>query len=213
MYHFLRRSFAAILLLLIPAAAIAETFKAGQDYEVIQSTAPQKLAGKNILVQEFFSYACPGCYHLEPTIAAWLNKKPKNVIFERIPVIFQPAWEPYAKAYYTAQSLDVLKKIHPALFKALHQDRRNLTSEEEMSKFFVENGVKNQDFSSVYDFAPGMIPRLNKAMELMRTYQVREVPVLVINGHYKLTLSMAKSEERFITILNFLIKEAQKNGS
>lgn len=203
MYRFLRRC--AVLLILVPGIVLAAAFEAGKDYEIIRGATPIK--GKKVLVQEFFNYACPGCYQMEPTIQTWIAQKPAYVNFERVPVVFRASWEPYAKAYYTAKSLGVEAKMDPVLFKSVQNGRR-LSSPEEMAQFFAENGVKKQDFESVYDFTPGMTTRLNNAMGLMQTYQIREVPVVVVNGYYKLTRSMAQSDDRFLDILNFLVNQA-----
>lgn len=204
MYRFLRRC-AAVLLILIPSISLAATYQAGKDYEIIQGATPMK--GQKVLVQEFFSYACPGCYQIEPTIQKWIAQKPAYVNFERVPVVFRPAWEPYAKAYYTAKSLGVEAKMDSVLFKSVQNGRR-LSTSEEMAQIFAENGVKKQDFESIYDFTPGMTTRLNNGMRLMQTYQIREVPVVIINGYYKLTRSMAQNDDRFLDILNFLVNKA-----
>jgi protein dithiol oxidoreductase (disulfide-forming) len=184
-------------------AIAADNFEAGKKYEIIADAAPQK--GKSVI--EFFSYACPACYQFEPSIEAWLAKKPKDVQFDRVPVVFNPAWEAYAKAYYTAQSLGILNKINLPLFKAIHVQGRDFTSEDAMAAFFAEHGVSKKDFSNVYDFAPGMAPRLHKGNMLLSTYGIANVPSVVVNGRYRISRAMVESDQEFIQVINYLLKK------
>ena len=39
-------------------------------------------------VREFFSYACPHCYSLEPAVDKWLESKPEFIDYVRTPVLF-----------------------------------------------------------------------------------------------------------------------------
>lgn len=61
-------------------------FKAGKDYEVISTSEiiPKSSPKAQVRVVEFFSYACPACYHFESTLDKWLAKKPAYVKFERV---------------------------------------------------------------------------------------------------------------------------------
>ena len=181
----------------------AEAFEAGKQYEIIADASEQK--GKT--VTEFFSYACPACYQFEPSIEAWLAKKPRDVQFERVPVVFNAAWEPYAKAYYTAQSLGILNKISLPLFKAVHVQGRDLTDTGAMAAFFAEHGVSAKEFASVYDFAPSMAQRLHKGNMLLSTYGIANVPSVVVNGRYRISRAMVQTDQEFIQVINFLLKK------
>jgi protein dithiol oxidoreductase (disulfide-forming) len=196
-----------ILLSIFMNSAIAAevSFKEGEKYEVIANVS-ERPKGKT--VTEFFSYACPACYQFESTIEAWAAKKAKDVTFERVPVVFNPVWEVYAKAYYTAQALGIVNKVNLPLFKAIHEEGRDLTADGAMAAFFAEQGVSATDFANVYDFAPGMAPRLHKANVLLTTYGVTNVPTVVVNGKYRVSRAMVRNDQEFIQVINFLLKKS-----
>src|SRR5215210_8275536 len=69
---------------------------AGKDFQPINPPQPTE-TGNKIEVIEFFSYACPHCHTLESPLNAWLKRKPADVEFRRVPVIFNDSWTPFAQ--------------------------------------------------------------------------------------------------------------------
>ena len=70
-----------------------EQLAEGKEYQRLK--APQTVeSGAKIEVIEFFSYGCPHCRDLEEFLGPWAKKMPADVAFKRVPVAFQPAWEP-----------------------------------------------------------------------------------------------------------------------
>jgi thiol:disulfide interchange protein DsbA len=83
----------------VPAAA-ARQWVAGSDYLVLDPPQPTS-TGNKIEVVEVFSYACPHCAHFQPYIDELKSKLPANAQFVLLPAVFNPAWEPFARAFYT----------------------------------------------------------------------------------------------------------------
>ena len=107
-------------------------------------------------VIEFFWYGCPHCYRFDPYLEAWRKKQPDQVLFKRQPVIFGPHWAPQARAYFTAEVLGVVDKIHRDFFDAMHQEKKRMAGEEELAKFFAEHGIDEQTFKNAFhSFASG----------------------------------------------------------
>ncbi|RMD71961.1 MAG: thiol:disulfide interchange protein DsbA/DsbL, partial [Gammaproteobacteria bacterium] len=129
-------------LALFPAPGSAEkSFDEGIEYELVTPPQPTEDPSK-IEVLEFFWYGCPHCYHAEPLVEAWLKRKPEDVVFRRMPAIFtNPLWELHARAYYTAEALGIVDKIHRPLFDAIHKERRPMNTEKDIEAFFAEHGV------------------------------------------------------------------------
>ena len=174
------RRFAVLLLSiwLLPLAAFG--FEEGIEYQRVVPPQPTDDPSK-VEVVELFWYGCPHCYHFEPILEAWAKNKPDYVYFKRIPAIFRDSWVPFARAYYTAQVLGVLDRIHGPLFKAIHVERRNLNSEAALRAFFAEHGVKPEDFDRTYrSFA--VENDVRRAADLTRRYGINGVPAIVING-------------------------------
>lgn len=202
------------LLILVPAlvfAAPKQSFEQGKDFTVLTTTKPVITVPSNkISVVEFFSYACPHCANLEPTIDHWLKTKPANTDFTRVPVVFRPSWVVFAKAYYTAHALGIDGKITPQLFAAIHQKNENLASPEAMEKFFVAQGVSKKDFDSAFNYSPAIDAKLGQGDQLARDMRISQVPTIVVAGRYVTTAGMAKgNNQRMMDIVNFLIQKAQ----
>lgn len=195
-----------LILLLIPVLSFAETFVAGKDYEVISSNnAP---ASKKVSVTEFFSYGCPWCYRIEPSLNRWVKEQDTNIQFSRIPVVFNKEWTYYAKAYYAADLLGIGTKFNPLLFKAIQTDKRSLNSDQAMIDFFIADGVDQETAESAFTHSTTIDMKVNEGNVIMSQLHVSAVPAIVVNHLYKTDLQMAQGEERLFKILDFLIAKA-----
>lgn len=161
----------------------APPFQEGRDYARLPTPQPPATPGK-IEVIEFFSYTCPHCYDLDPTVKEWLKRKPDNVTFTQIAVAFGANWEPTARAYYAAEALGVLDKVHQPLFSALHQERRKLSTEDELAAFFAEHGVDQAAFRKAYASFQTET-QLRRGNQLAQRFGVRGVPAVIVNGQYE----------------------------
>lgn len=207
-----------VLLLFIPALSFAANtqFTQGKEYKLIKTPAtftnPTPTPKGKVLVQEFFNYGCPWCFKLEPAIEKWLKTKPANVVFERVPVVFESGWQYYAKAYYTAKALGVANKMTPIIFDAIHEKGLNLASDSAIKKVFIENGVSAKDFESAYDFAPSIGIEMNHSNQLMMAYKVFQIPTIVIDGKYKTNIGLVGgNDKKLIQVVNYLVKKESQN--
>ncbi len=190
------------------------SFQEGTDFQVISATAAtaNKTDTKKILVQEFFSYGCPWCFKLEPKLDNWLKTKPKNVKFERVPVVFEAGWDNYAKAFYLLQSIGKLDKMTSKLFDAVQNQELDLAKTQKMTDFLVKQGLDKATVESALTSSPSIDAQVRIGVREMMQYQVNGVPCFVVAGKYRTDLRMAKGDnQRLLAIVNFLIKKAQKN--
>jgi len=191
------------LVLLIPTLAFAANFVEGKDYQLVASAPVEH---KTPSVMEFFSYGCPWCYRIESTFNQWSLSLNKNTAIERIPVVFKPEWELYAKAYYTAKTLAMADKLTPQLFKAIQDEKKALDSKQAMINFFVAHGVDREIAKSAFENSPTIDMKVKQGMGLMARYQINAVPAFIINNKYKTDLQMAGSPERLFEVLNYLLR-------
>ena len=77
------RLLAAMSLCLVAVTSAAQVV-AGRDYQVLKQAQPTE-SGAKVEVIEFFWYGCPHCNALQPSLHAWLKRKPADVEFRRIP--------------------------------------------------------------------------------------------------------------------------------
>lgn len=177
-------------------------------YQTLSSAQPTQDKAK-VEVIEFFWYGCPHCYVFEPLLTQWLKTLPKNVTFIRQPATFWPGSEQHAKAYFIAEALNVVDKVHADLFDAIQNKKQKLDGEEELAKFFVAHGVKETAFRDAYK-SFGIDTKVRQAKTLPPRYGITGVPTMVVNGKYVTSGTLAGSHENMIKILNQLIAQESK---
>jgi thiol:disulfide interchange protein DsbA len=200
------------LLLLVSMLPIAHAgFEEGVNYQKLANPQPTATDDR-IEVLELFWYSCPHCYQLEPEVEAWLETKPDDVGFVRMPAVLGPSWELLARAYYTAELLDATDKIHRPLFERLHQERKRIRNAEELKAFFVEHGVAAEDFDDTFSsFA--VVTKTNRAKQVNNLYGITGVPALVVNGKYLVTAKLAGGNKEMLNVVDYLIEQERVANS
>jgi len=193
-------------LALLPGLAIAApTYKEKIHYERVLPAQPTT-TGDKVEVVEMFWYGCPHCNSLEPYVNRWVKKKPAQAEFVRMPAIFRPEWELHARAYYTAEILGVLEKTHAAMFEAIHQQKRRLSTDDEIQKLFAEHGVSTEDFNRVFrSFA--VEAKIRRAKDMSERYGIRGVPALIVNGKYRTGAQLAGGNANIFRVVDFLVAQ------
>lgn len=185
----------------------------GIEYKLL--TPPVRTTEKDkVEVVEMFWYGCPHCYSLEPKMEKWKATIPDNVVFKRVPAIFpnRTIWETHAKAFYTAELLGVLDKIHQPLFDAIHKNKQKIFSEAALASFFAQYGVDQQTFKETFN-SFGVQMKVNVAKDLTRRYQIDGVPAMVVNGRYRTHASLTNGQAGMFKVVDFLIdKESKRKG-
>lgn len=205
-------SLSALLLSLWSALAFA-AFTEGTQYkrlapELYDPTLLESKEGQ-VEVVYFFSYGCPYCMNFEPYFTKWKNGVDKNkVVGREVPVVFNPAWREYAKAYYAIQSLKRMD-LHDDLFKAIIVDRRRLDKEDEMVAWAAEHGVDPGIFrQALNNFATER--KVQRGEQLFAHYQLRSSPNVIVNGKYQTDITLAGGDQELIDVINFLVEKESK---
>ena len=199
----------SLLSALFLVAAVLPAQAQEQPWAFVQPQQPTQVQPGKIEVLEFFWYGCPHCYSMEPYVVKWLQSKPADVEFIRVPGVLNKLWMAHARAYYTAQKLGVLEQIHQPLFDALHRDHRKIFSEDELRDYFEEKGVKGEDFTRTYNSHDVEI-RVKQAFVLAQNYRLSGVPAFIVNGKYATSGQLAGTYENIITTVNNLIEMERK---
>jgi len=200
-------------LLLVGTSAVAGDFKEGVQYQRLASPQPTD-TGDRIEVIEFFWYGCPHCYHLEPELEAWVKKLPDDVAFRRVPAVLGPAWELLARAWYTAQVLDVVDKVHQPLFDAIHKEHKRLRTVDDLAALFAAQGVPEAEFRKAWKSFP-VVMNTNRARQARERYGLQGVPTLVVDGKYRTSATLAGSNQNMLKVVDYLIgkeRAARKQG-
>ncbi|WP_303908563.1 thiol:disulfide interchange protein DsbA/DsbL [Thiohalomonas denitrificans] len=196
----------ALVVLPFTSASAEDDYAAGIDYERVSPPMTTKEPGK-VEVYEFFWYGCPHCYKFEPHLQRWLERKPDSIEFTRIPAIFNnPNWEIHARAYYTAELLGALDRIHGPLFDAIHNQRQRLNSRDALRDFFAERGVEPDTFDKTFNsFA--VESKVRRARDLTKRSGIDGVPAMVVDGEYRVSASQAASYDRLVGITDYLARQ------
>ena len=175
---------------------------ADERYKKLPSPQPTN-TGDKIEILEVFWYGCSHCYYFEPVIEKWLEEKAEYIEFVRMPGVLGKNWLTHARAFYAAEKLGVLDKIHLPLFDAIHKDKRKIMDKKSLRKFFVEHGVNGDDFDQAFQ-SKEVEDSVRYAFTMGQRYAITGVPAVIINGKYLTSASMAGGYNEIIDVVNTL---------
>ena len=199
-------SLALVLALLGSSAVVsAQEYTEGVHYTRTANASPARRDGK-IDVVEVFSYLCPHCNSFQPFVNNWANNMPENVSFSRVPIIFQASWQPFALCYYTAETMGILEQAHGALFTAIHRERKQFRSMDDLAEFYSQFGVSSEQFlSTAKSFAVDTKLRKGIQQTSARGWGVQSTPTLVVAGKYRVNASRTVPQAQILNVVNFLV--------
>ena len=163
-------------------SSLARAQQAGKDYKLIEPPQPVEAGGK-IEVIEFFWYGCPHCFALQPSIKAWLKRKPADVAYVRIPAAFSQSWVPHARLYYTLDALGEVDRLHDQVFNAIHVSRLRLMDRDSMADWAASRNIDRQKFIDAFNSA-AVENRTRRAIEATRSYGLEGTPSIAVQGRY-----------------------------
>lgn len=181
----------------------AESYAEGTHYDLIVPQVRTANPGK-VEVVEFFWYGCGHCYNFEPMIGQWKKSLADDVDFRGSPAIWNQPMELHAKAYYVAEVLGVLERMHPILFQAMNVDKKRLSSEEEVAALFAANGVSAADFTKALN-SFGVTSQAKQAAARARAAKITGTPEMMVNGKYRVGTRKAGSQANMLKIVDYLI--------
>ncbi len=202
------KSLFAAFLMLFTVAACAEP-QSGMEYMPTQQAIPTENPAK-IEVTELFWYGCPHCYQLEPQLAAWVKKLPKDVEFKRIPGIARPDWAPGAKAYYAMEALGVGEKLHAPLFEAIHKQRTVKPNDDAALIDWIakQAGLDRKKVEEAYN-SFSINTKMMRATQVFRASGATGVPSLIIEGKYLTSSTLADGNENALKVADYLIEKVR----
>ena len=216
----MKRLYFLALMLVLPLAALAQVPAANYVEGVNYIRLPQAVRTadpKRIEVAELFWYGCIHCFQLEPMVSDWKKTLPADVDFHYSPAIWQVSivnpqtgkeevtpHAVHAQAFYAAQALGVLERIHEPLFTALNVDHTPLMSEDQLAEFFSRNGVKPEAFRKAFN-SFGVQSSVKQAAARTRSYRIDGTPEMVVNGKYMVSARSAGGQQEMLKVVDFLV--------
>jgi thiol:disulfide interchange protein DsbA len=170
-------------------------------------------------VLEFFWYACPHCYALDPLVQNWEKTKPAYISFSRVPVLWNEGHRSLGRLFYTLQSMGKLNPYHADIFKEIQvngdsligPDPNNVAAAEHVQVAFVKRlGISETDFEKQYHSFT-VDSSMQRADQLVQRYRVTGVPTFVVNGKYVADVASAGSPERLMQLISDLAAQEHKH--
>lgn len=201
----------ASIALALPALA-AEPFEEGTHYVRLADPVPVRQPSR-IEVAEVFSYACGHCFNFEPLLQQWKGEAADDVYFIQLHVKWDRTTENLARALYTAQALNAMDTVHPALFKAIHVDRKRLQNQEQIGELFVAQGVDQEAFNKTFN-SFGITSQVKQGESKIQGARITGTPSLIVNGQYVINPSAQVDHETMLDVADYLIgKIRQERGA
>ncbi len=199
---------AAAMAMAATQASAAEAYTAGTHYtKIVPVQVPQDIPQGKVEVTEFFWYGCPHCYDFEPHVEKWLQSKPDNIVFKRVPAIFNKGWVIHAKAYYAAEMLDITDKVHSVIFEKIHKGKQGLGKAEEVAALMAEASGLGQQviLDTINSFA--IESKSRQAIQEARLHRLRGVPAMAVNGKYLTSARQAGGYPEMLKVVDALVKQ------
>lgn len=159
-------------------------------YATVSPAQPSDTEGK-IEVLEFFAYTCPHCNAIEPLVEKWTKTLPANVVFRSVPVAFNASMVDLQKLYYSLEAMGRLD-LHPAVFKAIHEEHKQIFDAKSITDWVVAQGVDRAQFEAVFK-SFGINSKVTRANDLAKNYNIEGTPSLAVGGKYVTSPSETKS--------------------
>lgn len=228
---------------LLSAAALAATFAlvgcadaepaaftpvAGQHYRMVNPPVRTDVKAGQVEVIEFFSLGCPHCADFEPYVQSWLQRKPAQVTFKRVPAVFNPMFRLLARVHFALEDVGMADKLEPELFRAIHSTRdpdilrplgewQNRASRgqeaaaaeaeklvyEAVATWAGKRGADVKKFKLALN-SPSMTMRLAQADGTFRRYGAMGVPAIAVDGRYFTTVGRPFAIREFSELIGTL---------
>lgn len=185
------------------SAAQAAPLVEGRDYRLIRDGQPLVPQAGKIEVAEIFGYTCPACAAFQPVVSAWKRQLADDVNFVYVPAAFGGQWDDFARAFYAAESMNLVERTHDAMYRAIHVEQR-VRNADAIAQFYADQaGVQRDAFANAMaSFAVNS--RMSRAKQFIQRSGVEGTPSLVVAGKY-LVLGNARDDQ--LRIANQLIAQ------
>lgn len=183
-----------------------QNFDEGIDYRLVQPAVAPSSPGR-VEVLEFFWYACPHCYRLNPFVEQWKKKLPRNVDFKKVHVAFRG--DAHQKIFYTLESMGREDDLGIKVFEEIHLRKNPMASLIEASAWAKAQGLEVAKFEATWNsFA--VQTQQKRANALVGSYKIDGVPMFAVNGRFLTSPAMVGgSHARALQVVDYLISRTR----
>jgi thiol:disulfide interchange protein DsbA len=203
----------------LAATPPGSSWQEGVNYTRLVPAQPTSAPAGQVEVLEFFWYACPHCFALQPAVDAWFKSRAPYISFAPVPVLWNDGHRSLARLYYTLQALGKIPQLHGEIFKEIQingdplvgADPSNAAQAERVQLAFAKRlGISEADFEKQYH-SFDVDNKMQRADELAQRYRIAAVPTFVIDGKFVTDVQMAGGPERLMALINDLCAQEHKH--
>lgn len=209
------QSIIKIILLCIGLSAsqlgLSQGFSEGTHYSIVEkprSIGASESQGPPTMV-EYFSFSCPGCYAIEPSIKALLKDLP-SIKLERVHMPFGGQKAKLSQKVFALMELLGAAEHKDAIFNRIHVKRNDFSSDDEIIGYFEELGYeKTKVQQTLGSFsADTLIRKMNKEAVKQK---ITSVPTLIVNGQYQVNIRALATTGNLSSLVRYLHSLNQEN--
>ena len=182
-----------------------KSYVEGVHYVVLDEPVATRDNSK-IEVVEMFSYGCPHCYEFDSLVKKWSKQQNSEIDFWFFPAVWNEPMKLFAQAFYAADELNIIDKIHVPLFTSVVIEQKSIRNENDMINFFVEHGVDENTFIEAFN-SMAVESQVKQAELRVREYKPAGVPEIVVNGKYRVDRMRAGGQQEMLAVVDFLINK------
>lgn len=205
---------AAFSLASLPFASNAAAV-AGKDYLLVRPAVP--MAGKPIIIHNFFAYTCPHCLTFDPVLQEFTASLPHDGSVKVIPapVAWNSTYEIFPRTYFAFEALGKLPELHMPFWEWVIKEEHDWKSAEDMTadvtKWVTGHGVAEATWKrTLAGFS--VVAKSRQASALWQSYGVDSTPSVGVAGKYLTAPHLAGTRRRTIDVLRELIELAKQSA-
>jgi thiol:disulfide interchange protein DsbA len=182
----------------------------GVDFKRLDPPQATNSPGK-IEVLEFFSYACPACFRLEPYLHNWAGKQAADVALRRVPVSFLMNAANFQRTYYSLEAMGAVETLQLKIFEAVHIQRQRLGKAEEIAEVVSKAGGDGAKFLQMFN-SFSVSSKAGQAERIVQAYRLDGVPALAVQGRWMTSPVQAKGEAQALAVVDHLVQRVRSGA-
>lgn len=175
-----------VVIALTPLIAVANDFKAGEDYFVLEKP---DLRYENTVI-EFFSYLCPYCYRAEMPLSQVKLQLPPNMKFVRMPVYIGNKKHLISiHVWLLSNKFNFDENFHSYVLNLVNvpiQDEwsyNKLNTMQDVKKLFLDNGVSEDEYNKALVSIKNE-KLIEAADDIAKGFFIAGTPSVIVRGKY-----------------------------
>ena len=201
------------LVSLSPAwAQEAITISPGKDFTVYEKPRPTNATPDRVELVYFYWYGSPWAKEIDRDLRVWAKTRPYGVKLIPAPAAFGSNHEIFgARIFFALELLGKEEEISPLLLEAVSQRHLDFDSIPAIIKWMEARGIPEKDFLKAMDDSRTKSSTA-RVKDVMKIYEIKSVPTVVINGKYVVRAYDKVPPQRFLQIVKVLTQRLAENA-